>query len=634
MKKSVITSLKMFMIFAFILVSTGCMKIDVEMEITKDKKMNLSIIQAVEKSSIETLSDILDDSKIAECENNGFYVQKYSEDTKVGYQLTKTVPNIDNISTEFTIDGKVTMESLMQKDKPIFTRKKGFFKNTYVANFNTSSLINVNIETDDSISLSNDSMDLEFEVKLPYKAISHNATNVNASGTDLIWNLAKTSDVSFEFELYNMTNIYIVGGVGILVLILIISTIVRMINSKPKGNFKATYNSSFNQANANFDNNINDFESNDIVDNQSSGMFINQPLEDNEEDNIVASPGINEYGFIQPETNNNPVEITPVVAPVIENTVTEQPKVEEVQQSTEIQETAPTQNIEVPVQVPTPTFDAPIQENPEPVVTTEIPNIDIQMPAMNETNTVISEPTVQTTAVEEPVVTANQNIEIQVPTMVDANTIQSEPVVQPIVAEQTAPTTSSIDIPTPTMNVSVNEEINSVSNIISEESVSKVVEENITVEPQQINVPVSEINIPTEEEINSVPDIISEKPTQQFTTENVTAEPQQVNIPVSEENIVTEQQPTIETPQNFEAPLQEITPTSEVTIQENQEPVVQDIDNLVQPTPVDDTNTETATTDEVEVHLVEEKPIINNELDNEIPIPIENIISSNTDNNQ
>lgn len=628
MKKSVITSLKVFMIAAFIFVSTGCMKMNVEMEITKDKKMNLSIIQAVEKSSIEELSDIIDDSEIAEYEDNGFYVQKYSEDTKVGFQLTKTFQNIDDISTEFTIDGKVTTESLMQKDKPIFTIKKGFFKNTYVANFNTSSLIDTNIETDDSISISNDSMDLEFEVKLPYKAISHNATNVNANGTDLIWNLAKTSDVSFEFELYNMTNIYIVGGVGILVLILIISTIVRMINSKPKGNFKATYNSSFNQATENFGD-INSFETDNTIDNQSTGMFINQPVVDNEE-NVVTAPGINEYGYIPTETNNTPVESTLLVTPIVENTVTEQPMVEETPQSIEIPTTETAQNIEVPAQEPTPISATIAVENPETVATTEMPSGDVQTPTINETNAVIPEPIAQTTVVEEPVVTVNQNIEIQVPTMVDASTIPSELVVQPIVAEQASPAPTIVDIPSPIINTTPSAELNPVTNNISEEPVQQVITENIPEESQQINISVPEINIPTEENSDSVPNIISEEPVQQAAVEI----PLEEQVPqVSEENVVPEQQHTIEMSQNVEAPIQNNTPIIDAPVQETQEPIVQNIDNLGQQTSIDNSNVE-ITSDEVEVHVVEEKPIINNELDNEIPIPVENIISSNDNINQ
>ena len=54
-------------------------------------------------------------------------------------------------------------------------------------------------------------MDLSVKVTLPYSALSHNATKTNNDDKELIWTLSQegVQYMEFEFELYNMMNIYI-----------------------------------------------------------------------------------------------------------------------------------------------------------------------------------------------------------------------------------------------------------------------------------------------------------------------------------------------------------------------------------------------------------------------------------------
>ena len=71
-------------------------------------------------------------------------------------------------------------------------------------------------------------MDLSLNVNLPYKAISSNATSTNNDGKSLTWKLNSTDavDMEFAFELYNWTNIYIIGGSLILVIIILLVIII------------------------------------------------------------------------------------------------------------------------------------------------------------------------------------------------------------------------------------------------------------------------------------------------------------------------------------------------------------------------------------------------------------------------
>ena len=82
--------------------------------------------------------------------------------------------------------------------------------------------------TDASTNAMSSNMDLSLNINLPYKAISSNATSSNNDGKNLIWklNLTDTIDAEFAFELYNWTNIYIIGGSLILMIIILLIIIV------------------------------------------------------------------------------------------------------------------------------------------------------------------------------------------------------------------------------------------------------------------------------------------------------------------------------------------------------------------------------------------------------------------------
>ena len=78
------------------------------------------------------------------------------------------------------------------------------------------------------------SMDLKFKVNLPYSAIRSNATLSNNDNKELSWDLTsfKEDNIEFEFELYNLTNIYIIAGVGIILVFALILFIAKNNNKK------------------------------------------------------------------------------------------------------------------------------------------------------------------------------------------------------------------------------------------------------------------------------------------------------------------------------------------------------------------------------------------------------------------
>lgn len=248
--------------------TTGCMKMDLSMDIHRDKSMNFVIIQAVDQELLSQqggevdASSMMQDSNIEELKKQGYKVEKYSEKSMVGYKISRTIDNIDTVSTEKDITSNV---GLSNTSSEIFTVKKGFFKNTYKAKIvsedsnkitdQIDSATGDNMDTDiemdtdtDATNLSDidyssmlQGMDMKFSVHVPYKALSQNATEVKDDGKMLIWDLLKLDDSSmmFEFELYNSTNISIVAGIIdaiLIVLIILLLLRAKKIHSKRQSN--------------------------------------------------------------------------------------------------------------------------------------------------------------------------------------------------------------------------------------------------------------------------------------------------------------------------------------------------------------------------------------------------------------
>lgn len=254
------------------LLLTGCVKYNVNMEIRKDKSMNFEMIYAMNSSLLQG-KDVFDEKELKEIKDKGFKVEKYDKDNMKGFTISREIKNIDYISSS---DAKeYSLSAITEKgDQKIFKVKKGLFKNKYTANLkfdsSDSKMSNGNsnsqfreedddddllidskdddldLDTDDSdLDLDTDNydysgmmsgMDMSINVKLPYKALSNNATEVTNDGKDLKWNLTTSGaqSIDFEFELYNMTTIYICIALGVVLLVGVIVLIVVLVSKGKK----------------------------------------------------------------------------------------------------------------------------------------------------------------------------------------------------------------------------------------------------------------------------------------------------------------------------------------------------------------------------------------------------------------
>ncbi len=262
------------MLFLLVISLTGCVKFNSTMEIKKDKSMDYTVIYAFDKSLFGDQEILTSDDK-KELENKGFIVSNYVDGNMKGFKVSKKIKNIDDVSSvnDATYDLSGLLDSTKSESK-VFKFKKGFLKNTYTASFkfdSSDSDLNDNTVSDtttDDFTIDNDTttdsdfdfsnintnMDLSFNVKLPYKAISSNATTKNNDDKDLSWNLSSTGEdkIEFSFALYNMTNIYICGGVIVLLIIVIVVSSLNK-NNNTKVPSKGTTN---NKQTTNFNSSI------------------------------------------------------------------------------------------------------------------------------------------------------------------------------------------------------------------------------------------------------------------------------------------------------------------------------------------------------------------------------------------
>ncbi len=255
--------IKYLLMILVICLLTGCVKYNVNMGIKKDKSMDFDITYAVNKTLLGD-QDLLEDENKREIESEGFTIKDYVDGDMIGYVLTKKIKNIDDYST--TMDTDYSLSGILEEnaDSPLFKVTKGLIKNTYKAKFsfdsNDSGLTynndttitddttsdeettDTDIDTDTDLDLNGDlsslteGMDLSFNVTLPYAAKSHNATSTSDGLKKLTWKLDSSGmdDIEFEFELYNMTNIYVGIGVLALFIILVIVIILGVKKGKDK----------------------------------------------------------------------------------------------------------------------------------------------------------------------------------------------------------------------------------------------------------------------------------------------------------------------------------------------------------------------------------------------------------------
>lgn len=291
---------KILMVFVLMVFLTGCVRMNTNMNITKED-IQVTTIIALEDSFYESVTDGSEEN-LDELEQDGYTIEEYKQDGYTGYKITKRLGSLDELSgasKDDTVDITALFSGEVFDEKNLFANEN----DTYYAHFSidTDGLTqdstnedfynsldeydnttdenttdtedeytydtegNTDTTTDEDTSLYDDGtdttddslgdfsdedidqlmsiFDLKFSVTLPSEAISNNATEVSEDKKTLTWDLTKTEDIEFSFKATNsiMNYILIGGGIVLALAIIIIIVVVSRNNKKKIQKFEAAF---------------------------------------------------------------------------------------------------------------------------------------------------------------------------------------------------------------------------------------------------------------------------------------------------------------------------------------------------------------------------------------------------------
>ena len=275
-----------FLVLFCLFFLSGCVKNNTTIGISKDKSMTYENVILFSNELGDDMTTLI---KSSEYEEAGFKVTVVNEDGYKGIKISRKFDNIDDYSNN---NGEeVNINDFLEKDfnkSTIFKRKTSFLKDTYTAKFNyyvdsSEYMPSESIDEDNLLLTEEDEENLEdymvdsyenligemklsFNVKLPYKASSSNASEKSSNGKKLTWNFSidTKNTIEFEFCIYNIKNIVIAGS-GI-VLFIIIVIILLVVLKKRKASKETLIHKDYDPSIENIINNqsVGNFPVNDI----------------------------------------------------------------------------------------------------------------------------------------------------------------------------------------------------------------------------------------------------------------------------------------------------------------------------------------------------------------------------------
>ena len=233
------------LLFAAVLLLSGCtMKMSTGLDISKDGEVTAKIVAAYDDEMLDAMinmgsgdSDLSGDTTDTEQKKHtdkerwdyletstkendsydGFEQEKYEKDGFKGYTFTKKMGKIDDLIADKK-DEKTAMDSF-GKDAKIFIKEGNVYK------LNVKNSEENDPETMKQYESMGAAIDMKFEVTLPNKAKSNNATKVE--GNTYTWDLLKTQDIKLEFELGGSSNLLpiIIGAAAAVVVIGVVAVV-------------------------------------------------------------------------------------------------------------------------------------------------------------------------------------------------------------------------------------------------------------------------------------------------------------------------------------------------------------------------------------------------------------------------
>jgi len=263
---------KKIIVFVMIMVlMAGCtMKENITLTITSDKNFKVAMVVAMDNEMIDAMLSMGSSSDeesssnqnktytdkdrwaFLESDNSSldlpkdFKIEKYDKEGFKGYLATKELGSIDKVSNSSAAKRVNILqdsdESSAIFDGVLFIKNGEKYKSNMTVDMGEESSQIESYKTYGAM------FNIQLIIELPVKPISNNATSVSEDGKTLTYDLLKTKDIDFEFDLSSSNGIssnlvlYIGIGGGILALIVII-----LLLKKKKNQPKSTQSGEFTQ---------------------------------------------------------------------------------------------------------------------------------------------------------------------------------------------------------------------------------------------------------------------------------------------------------------------------------------------------------------------------------------------------
>jgi len=221
---------------------SGCIDADFHLTVNKDgsgdfdykmlmdsKLLALATAFGEEGSSSDPIGEMLTDAQAS-----GFATTNINENGMVGFEAKKHIDNLQESLKEGKLFGQENMDSNIKPGEGLII-EKGFLKTAYRFNmdFDMSDMANSSAgqsAQEDAMTQSMlRSMNFNFALTLPVAALTHNASKIEDEGKTLVWTLVpgQKNPIAMTAEVWNMTNIALLGGGALIILALIIAMIMR-----------------------------------------------------------------------------------------------------------------------------------------------------------------------------------------------------------------------------------------------------------------------------------------------------------------------------------------------------------------------------------------------------------------------
>ena len=245
--------LRLLVVSVLLIGLTGCVSLDTNVVVNKDKSMEFSMKEEIDLSSMtgdegDENATVSDETDIEALKTKGYTVEEYDNEGVKGYKISKKFTSIDEVTAKNGTETPFIVEKWLDdgNDSNMFSLKDGVYSANWIMaedDKKAEEMDGVDSE------LLNSLINITYTITLPNKPLSHNATSVSEDGKTLTY-LVKydenqkmnTIKFSFDFateptkatstEIDNMLY-YIIGGSALIVIILVV-VIISIVKGKNK----------------------------------------------------------------------------------------------------------------------------------------------------------------------------------------------------------------------------------------------------------------------------------------------------------------------------------------------------------------------------------------------------------------